>query len=365
MKKIFLISHGLGSNGIDSFVLNVAKGLDKQYFEVYVVMTVDDNGYQQFREQEALDSGIHILRTCDLNGLQKKLLHCRKLYSLLCKERPDVIHSNMDLFNGINLCIAWIAHIPIRVCHSHTSGSQYEERTRKHILVKIYRALMKKMIWLFSTERLGCSVSAMNYLYDDKWKNDSSSKILLNGIDLLKFHSAEAWNGVCKLGKGKILLTAGRLSDVKNPDYIIEIMRRIIGDYKLIWVGDGELKNDIKEKIIQYHLEKKIYLVGAQNNIAQFYKCADAFILPSKFEGLPITLIEAQAAGLPCFVSNNVTREVNCGLCEYINISEKDIDIWVERLQKFKRDDFYLNIEKLSKFSIENMILELDTIYSI
>lgn len=364
MKKLFLVGHGLGSNGIDSFVLNVARSIDKQCFEVYVVMAVDDNGYQQFREQEAIDAGVCVLRTCDLSGIQSKFRHCKKLYQLLCKEKPDVVHSNMDLLNGVNLFIAWLAHISIRVSHSHTSKSQYEENTGKHFWVALYRTLMRKMIWLFSTDRLGCSAPAMNYLYGDKWISDSSSKILPNGIDLSKFASSEPWKGACEFGQNKILLTVGRLSAVKNPDYIIEIMRRISAHYKLIWVGDGELKDAIKEKIVQYHLEEKIYLVGAQSNVAPFYKCADAFIFPSIFEGLPITLIEAQAAEIPCFVSKNVTQEVDCGYCEYLDISEKNLDNWVDRLQTFKRNDFCLNSEKIKRFSINNMISELNFIYS-
>ena len=364
MKKIFFLSHGLGNNGIDSFVLNVAKRLDKKRYEVYVVMAVDDNGYQQLKESEAIKAGIHVLRICDLNGVQRKIRYCIKLYYLLCKEKPNIIHSNMDLFNGINLCIAYLANVPVRVSHSHTSDSQYEMRTGNHYLVGIYRILMRNLIWRCSTKRLGCSVTAMKYLYGDKWKMDDNSKILLNGIELLKFFPSDKEKKK-KLFQNRVLITVGRLTKVKNPDYIIKIMRKIGNDYKLIWVGDGELKEDIKKKINQYHLQNQVFLVGSQNDVVQFYKCADAFIFPSLFEGLPITLIEAQTAGLPCFVSKNVTREVDCGLCEYLDISEENIDMWVKRIPSFNKEEFRLNIKKLKKFSIENMILESDTVYSV
>ena len=363
MKKVFLISHGLGSNGIDSFVLNVAKGLDKQYYNVYVIMAVDDNGYLQFREQEAVDLGIHVLRTCDLGGAKSKVMHCIKLYQLLSREKPDVVHSNMDLFNGVNMLISWLAHIPIRISHSHTSGSQYEGKSGKHFRVKIYRTIMRKFIWMFSTYLLGCSSLAMEYLYGKKWRDSTTVKILQNGIDIQAFASSEPWKVPTGWTKNKILLTVGRLSDVKNPNFIIEIMRRIDSEYKLIWVGAGELKQEIENQINHYHLENKIKLVGAQQNVAPFYKCADAFIFPSKFEGLPITLVEAQAAGLPCFVSQTITKEVDCGLCEYLGISEKDVGIWTERIETFSRDEFCLNKEKLEKYSIDNMISKLDSLY--
>ena len=175
----------------------------------------------------------------------------------------------------------------------------------------------------------------MNYLYGNKWEYNSSSAILPNGINIDKFSSSAPWKLPDEWKKNKILLTVGRLSDVKNPYFIVEIMQKISPMYKLIWVGDGELKQDILKKINHYHLENKIKLVGAQHDVAPFYKCADAFVFPSKFEGFPIVLVEAQAAGCPCFVSQTITKEADCGLCEYLGISETDVDTWVKRIETF------------------------------
>lgn len=222
---------------------------------------------------------------------------------------------------------------------------------------------MRKFIWAFSTYRLGCSGLAMNYLYGNKWVHNSSAAILPNGINIKKFSFSKPWKIPDEWKKNKILLTVGRLSDVKNPNFIIEIMQKISPKYKLIWVGDGELKQDILRKINHNYLENKINLVGVQHDVAPFYKCADAFIFPSKFEGFPITLVEAQAARLPCFVSQTITKEVDCGFCEYLGISEKDVDIWVKRIETFSKDDFCLNEEKLEKYNIDNMISELESLY--
>ena len=222
---------------------------------------------------------------------------------------------------------------------------------------------MRKFIWTFSTYRLGCSGVAMNYLYGNKWEYNSSSAILPNGINIDKFSSSAPWKLPDEWKKNKILLTVGRLSDVKNPYFIVEIMQKISPMYKLIWVGDGELKQDILKKINHYHLENKIKLVGAQHDVAPFYKCADAFVFPSKFEGFPIVLVEAQAAGCPCFVSQTITKEADCGLCEYLGISETDVDTWVKRIETFRKDDFCLNEEKLEKYSVDNMILKQESLY--
>lgn len=366
-KKIFIMNHGLSSGGTDTFVCNVAKGLDKECYNVYIVMAVDDSGHLQFREQEVMNAGVHVLRTCDLSGVQDKLRHCVKLYQLLCTEKPNAFHTNMDLFNGINLFIAWLAHIPVRVCHSHTSGSQYETQTGRHFRVNIYRSLMRKMIWLFSTYRLGCSAAAMDYLYEEKWKNDINSQVMPNGIDLEQYKNAKSDMAAQGSGgfQGKTLLTVGRLSAVKNPQFMIEIMRKLkdCGDYRLIWVGDGELRDVIEDKIKEYNLEKHVYLVGAHRDVTAFYKGADILLFPSLFEGLGITVIEAQAAGLPCLVSTNVPREVNCGLCEFLGISEKDVDIWIDRIKRFDPKKFRLDQKKLEKYDIRYMIENLEKIY--
>ena len=123
MKKLAIMSHGLSANGIDTFVTNVAKAVDKEKFDVSVILALDEDNHQ-IREDEVAAAGVKIFRTCDLGSMKRMLTHVVRLYRILKTEKPDVFHANMDLLNGFNLFAAWAAGVPVRVCHSHTSASQ-------------------------------------------------------------------------------------------------------------------------------------------------------------------------------------------------------------------------------------------------
>ena len=176
MKKICIVTHGLGANGIDSFVKNIVITLDKKEFDVTVLMAVDNGGAEQFHESLVKECGVKVDRLTDLDGLKKKLKFYKVLKNKLKQLGPfDVLHANMDMFNGVVLKAGKAVKIPLRIAHSHVSGSQRDLKSKENFLSKVYKKIMRKMIWKNSNLRLGCSSSAMDWLYLNKWKDDSRS----------------------------------------------------------------------------------------------------------------------------------------------------------------------------------------------
>lgn len=366
MKKLIIMSHGLSANGIDSFVVNVVKMLAKEKYDVSVVLALDD-GVQQLREQEVLEAGVSIHRTCDLGSIKRIFLHCKKLHSILRAEKPDIFHSNMDLLNGINLLVAWFAGVPVRVCHSHTSSSQYEIRNGRHILVNAYRWTMRLLCDLFSNRKCGCSENAMEYLYGRRWREKKNSYLVSNGIDISRFSdhcNAES----IRLAEGRrVIATVGRLSEVKNPQFAIFVMDELLKirqDFKYIWVGAGELHERIQHLITEKGLQNHVELLGARNDIDAILPNCDVFLLPSLFEGLPVSLIEAQAAGIPCVISDTITREVDCGGCQFISL-EKKPSHWASILSNILDQRTICDIDKskLARFDTSHTIQQLESIY--
>lgn len=363
-KKIVYILHGLAVGGTEAFVLNVVSALNREKYDITFVLALDDNGKtHQFHEDKVLNMGIKVYRTCDLNGIKKWILHYKKLKRILQSEGPfDVIHCNMDLFNGINLLVAKKAGVPVRICHSHNAESQYNTNRIKKAAVRIYRMFMRNMIRLNATVMLGCSKAANDYLYGKKWKNDKRCHVLYNGINIQKFRLKKEEHS-----NRKRIMTVGRFAPQKNPDFICEIiyeLSKIRDDFLFQWIGDGEMKRSIEIKIEKYGLKEYINLLGTQTEIPNFMRENEYFLFPSLFEGLPITLIEAQSAGLFCFVSNTVTKEVDAGLCEYYPL-EIGAEEWAKRISDYmdhppKRS---INSEKLKQFDIRETIKRLEVYY--
>lgn len=359
--NICILNHGLASGGTDSFVLNLVRGLIHDGHNVTIALAVNPESGKQFREDEAREMGATIVKLSDLGSVRDVLRYALRLYKFLKAGHFDVFHANMDLFNGINMFVAWLAKVPVRVCHSHNSQSQYEQQSGKHLAVKIYRSIMRRLLWRFSTARCGCSAQAMEYLFCKKWRADKSSQVVYNGIDLARFRLS----GSEIRRSQKKIITVGRISAQKNPHFIVRIMaalHAIDSTYTLDWVGNGELKDEIQEEIHRLGLEQNITMLGAQKNIPELLNSASIFLFPSIFEGLGIALIEAQAAGLSCLVSDRVPNEVDAGKCHFMSI---DIDpkCWAEKIILLSNDKNEIDSTKLSRFDVKNMVCQMEKIY--
>jgi glycosyltransferase EpsF len=373
-RKICLINHGLSVGGTDSFIMNIIRDLNKDEFDVSLVMALDEHNTRQFHEEEALMEGAHIFRTCDLNGFRKILLHCIKLSRLLKTAGPfDVVHSNMDLFNGINLLTARLAGVKIRISHSHTTRSQFEAETKRHLSVSLYRRIMQVLIRMNSTHLLGCGADAMEYLYGKKWRHNSRSLVVFNGINLREYSQSDyekeslANKLAIDLTK-KNVVTVGHMSEVKNPFFTVDViseLTKLDDSYHFYWVGTGKLLPQIIKRIEDLGVTGSFTLLGTRNDVAEILKCCDCFLLPSIFEGLSIALIEAQAANLDCFVSDSVTQEADCGKCQFISLQKNTVQ-WAEIIHKhFSWEEPYeIDQNLLNRFSMDFMLSQLEIIYS-
>lgn len=359
-KKVAILSNGLVYGGTDTFVMNLLKGIDYDKYEITIILSVNGNE-NATREKEAIDSGAKILKTCALKGFKGRIEHLVKLYKLLKRNQYDVFHTNIDLFNGPNLFIAWLAGIKIRVCHSHNT-QQEKAIGNKTILLSLYQHIMKRLCWTFSNRRTGCSSEAMDFLFTNKWKNDSHSLVVYNGIDLSQYQ--DACDTIQKrkslnLSAKNIILTVGRLVDQKNPlftEAVIYELCKMRDDCEFIFAGNGYLEPDLRKLLKKHNIEDKVHLLGNRTDVNELMQCSDLFLLPSKFEGLGIVYIEAQAAGLNCIASTEVPKLTDCGGMHYFKLTDNP-KIWAKNISNMLDTKHHPEIDsnKLEKFTISNM----------
>lgn len=372
IKKVCILQNGLARGGTDTFVVNLCKGLDKEKFDIILVNPSNKPG-SMVREQDVLSSGCRILRTSPLNiGIISKIKHFKRLYCILRKEQIDVFQSNIDLFNGPNMLVSWLARVPIRVCHSHNSLQNKELVEGRTLAVRIYQFIMRWMCWSFSNRRTGCSPEAMDFLFKGHdWRNDSNSTVVYNGIDVERFRQTiDISNKRSELGLSAKynVLTVGRMIAQKNPFFIIDVfseLRNIRDDVNFVWVGTGSMENEVKKYIEEKKLSSCMQLLGERNDIPDIMKCCDAFLMPSVFEGLGIVLIEAQAAGMTCLVSNEIPELANCGACKKMSLlsASKEWSVALEDIIE-KRLSLIVDNERLKNFSIENMINQMTKVFN-
>lgn len=226
----------------------------------------------------------------------------------------DILYSNGVLNNGLNVFYGYLLGIPKRISHCHSSNSGRGGGA----ISKAYEWLMKQLTKRFATLYLSCGEAAGVYLYGRKLYKASGIEIP-NGVDAdslrIRPEIRETYRKQLGIGRTvKVYGIVARFSREKNHVRLLKIFRKIREinpDSVLLLIGDGETRGPIETAVSDLGLSDSVFLLGRRNDIPGLLWAMDYFVLPSEFEGVPVSLIEAQAAGLKCIVSDTVSKEVD------------------------------------------------------
>ncbi|GAA4514814.1 glycosyltransferase [Sphingobacterium thermophilum] len=295
------------------------------------IATKNSEGYF---DKDLISKGAKIFRIDSSNNI----LFLVRLYFFFKKHKFQVVHSHLLNFSGLIMFVAWLANIPIRVSHSHSDKSliNFKANLIRKAYLKITQVLLKR----FATKRLACSNLAGRSLY-----GNYSFKVIENGINVEKFNDKNV-NLRAKYLKefgikeeDRVIGHVGRFSIPKNHDFIVDIIQRLtqrINNFKIILVGSGELEDNIKDKVFRLGLTKYFVFAGGRDDVPDLMtNLFDIFLFPSLYEGMPISLIETQVAGLPSIISSSIPRDVIKieSLFKIISLKES-AETWAEAIEE-------------------------------
>lgn len=278
------------------------------------------------------------------NRLLGHLLLPFKFYKFLKKSDYAIIHIHAD--TAWKICLYAIPAKIIKtervIIHSHSGGINGDYRKVKIFAHKI----MKRFIPYVATEYCTCSRKATLWMYGD---NPQYPVIWIkNGVDTDRFKFSESARKEIRKklnieDETLVIGTVGDLSYSKNPEYLIRIMRELKNatenKYKLIYIGSGNNDKSVRMYANEMEVVNDVIFYGKTDNVQKVLCALDIYVMPSRFEGLPVSVIEAQANGLPCILSSEITTEV--GLSEntqFIRLAES-IDNWVKSIQKMSQEN--------------------------
>lgn len=236
----------------------------------------------------------------------------------------DIIHVHIPNNAFLLLYYARKYGIPVRIVHSHNA------RGADGIVKKIRNFILNKWGLLYANRFFACSKKAGDYLFGaDKAKK---VQIINNAIELQKYRFDERTRADIreKLGVGQAFLlgNVGRFVEQKNQMFLLDILRQLRhrgSDCKLLLLGDGQLGRELHDRVEELGLQDAVIFCGVVSDVWKYLSAMDVFVLPSLFEGLPVVLVEAQASGLSCVVSANVTRETALSdKVQFIGLDEPD-----------------------------------------
>ena len=367
-KKVLHIVGGMNIGGTETMLMNLYRNI---YNEVQFdfISYYKDEGYYD-REIKELGGRIIRLDAPNKVGFIKSV---NELIKVIKQNNYCAIHTH-TLFNcGISVLAGYLAKVPVRISHAHTTFDNSSS-----FIKKVYVFIMRSLIKIFSTDYLACSNSAGKYLFGANIVKNKKYKVIPNCIEYKKFINIEDKGSIRKeLGikdDDIVIGHVGRFMEAKNHEFLIDILDKLIKEnnhIKGILVGDGVLKKDIEKKVKALNLEDNIYFLGLRNDVNKIVNDMDLFIMPSIYEGLGLVLLEAQAASVPCLVSEAIQPEADLGigLLKKLKLSD-DIGKWTEKANemiKINKKDKEIIIKGFEDkgYKVEDIINKLYEVYCI
>lgn len=312
-------------------VMNLYRALDRQRVQFDFLVFGDAIGAY---EEEIKTLGGRIIRMpapAQLGALRA----LRMMSALIRWEGPyAAVHSHINFASGLALSAARLAGVQRRVAHSHVAGGSLGVGHGS-----AYRTMGRTVIMLSATDIVACGDDAGAHLFGRRW--EMRGQKVTNAIDVDQFLKADPAAGrqlLRDLGVSpntRILGSVARLTYPKNHAFLLQLVV-LLADATpptvLVLAGDGELRGALELEARRLGIEDQVLFLGERRDIPRLLKAFDLLLLPSHYEGLPVVLVEAQAAGTRCLVSEAVTRETDLGLglVEYIPL---DTDRWASRIR--------------------------------
>lgn len=334
MKRVLQVMGGLKRGGLETFAMNVYHAIDRTKIQFDFLLTqVTDGDYEE--EARRMGANIYYLPARN-NGIKAY----EQSLDLFFKEHHDYIavHEHISSLTSIRpIYYAKKYGIPVRVLHSHSSSIQ--KSLRFHWLHTILHYVNKPKVAKWATHYLGCSDKALDWAY--KYTGiRSRAHMINNGIDTEKY----MYNSLIRTEVRRefnislddfVIGHVGRFIPLKNQTFLVDILEQIHKDdstAKLLLIGEGETLDAVKNKVASKDLQDFVVFTGVRSDVFRLMQAMDIFVMPSWFEGLPVSLVEAQASGLPIVSSATISRDVDITQTIQFKSIEESAEDWAHSI---------------------------------
>ena len=320
MKLLVISTVEFDLNGITSVILNYNSHMNKD--DLYTDFVVINEPNLELRSKlENEGSGLFVIPR-----KKNPVYYMITLFKVMQSGGYDIVHvhgnsATMILETGI----AQLAGIPVRIAHSHNTTCTHPGMHK--VLFPLFRHTY--------THGFACGQEAGEWLF-----RGAPFEIIRNGIDLYQFGFDEIvrdqYRKMLNVDEHILIGHVGNFVEQKNHMFLLVVFSKLVQhfpQYRLVLMGTGHLEDFIKQEVRRLAIEKQVIFVGRTSEVHNYLKAIDMFVLPSLYEGLPVSLIEAQGAGLPCLVSDTVSEHAKLTeLVEYLTID--DAEVWCDRIVK-------------------------------
>lgn len=364
LAKVLQIGMTRNWGGLETYLMQQFRNLDPHKVQ-YDFVNITGEHDIVFQE-EILSKGSRIYKVCSrhINPL-KHYYQWIRLLGKIGKEYQAIVLNTNSLGYVFPVWAARFFGIPKRIIHSHNGGFENRVGLIKGLLIKVNKFLLAQS----ATDYWACSKRAGEWMFG----HGQEFVVIPNAIKVSDFAYSsdvrEAKRAELGLDTQLAVGHVGRFTNQKNHQFLIEIFAELCklhGDAKLLLAGnaveDMSYLENAKMQAKELGLEDKVIFLGMRSDVKELMQAMDCFVLPSKFEGLPLVGIEAQAAGLPCFFADTITREIGISGSAHFLSLEDGAKTWAKNIlagSKMGRQDNTAQIERAG-YDIETSVKSIE-----
>lgn len=354
MKKILVFGMTDNPGGIESVIMNYYRKIDRKKIQFDFLSNSPYIAYED--EIKSLGGKIYLItaRKKSYFKFKKEL----KEFMLQHAVEYEAIWVNVCMLSNIDYLISAKKYgIPKRIIHCHNSSNDGGK-------VKYYiHQYNKKRLSKYATHFWSCSEDASPWFFEDKIIQSPNYKVIVNAIDVNKYVRDEKirkqYREELEVQEKIVIGHVGRFHFQKNHQFLIKVFKCLADrneKHHLLLVGQGEMETEIRTLVEKENLNNRVTFLGARNDVENIYQAMDLFILPSQFEGLGIVALEAQAALLPCVLSDGVPQivKVNDNV-EFVSLNDSP-EHWANIVEKMLTESQTINKLITSEYNIDMQV---------
>lgn len=336
IRVLQVVTH-MNRGGLETMLMNYYRSIDREkvQFDFLTHRPYDGDYGEEIKKMGGKIYHLPVLNPFSIS--YKKTLH------RFFKEHPEyqIIHVHQDCLSGVILKVAKECGVKVRIAHSH---SAHQDLDIKYLIKVVYRRNISK----YATELMACGDKAGKWMFCG-----ADFQVLNNAIDtdkyVVSFEKREKVRNTLGIKKNELIVGhVGRWNYPKNHLFLLDIFSNIkesVPNAKLLLVGNdkGDYAEKVKNKIKALKLGDSVIVTGVRADVADLLQAMDVFVFPSNYEGLPVTMVEAQASGLPCLISDKVPIE--CKITKNVQqiLLSENARTWSEKVIRAAKETIRCN----------------------
>lgn len=336
--RILHVVGGMGPGGLETMIMNWYRKIDKSKIQFDFLVHHKERCFYD-DEIEALGGKIYHLSLANDYNFIKYWFDLKRFFK--DNTQYKIVHGHHSTFGFFYLTAAKNNGIKWRISHSHIASYS---KTIRGIIFYLMSRLFKKS----ANVHYACSKLAGDYMY-----GNSKYVVINNGIDTNRFRfedfDRERIRNQFGLKDSFVVCHVGRFFDQKNHDFLVDVFHEFQkkSNSHLLLIGVGPLQDTIRRKVHRLGLDNRVIFLNEQRNVPSFLSASDMFLFPSLYEGLPLTLVEAQTSGLPILCSDTISTEAKINDNYFILSLSDSAEVWAEKMYQIK----YLSTERTEAFA--------------